>query len=294
MLSTSSLNGKLDAIYIKDVINLVHNSEVVWDEQTINNRIFQKIALYGDFDLVKTMVLDSKFNLNLSEIPVFFYEKITTKKYKNIFLFLFENHFIDKHINDLFVYCADKKLSLIRRFLPQIHSSFVVEKALISCIYKDNLDNFVYIWTNNITDKKFNTNFLEICIRKKSVNILDFLLPTLPQENIQDMFNELIYDYYDDNYFNIFNVFLKHNAQIPNLSPEFVCDLIETFYKFKLFHYLLKQNYIIPSHEIFDNFVNSESYNMAKNFDDYGDMYISIEEQETLNDIYNLLSKDNL
>lgn len=296
MLSTSSLNGKFEAIYIKDIINLVHNPETIWDDQTINNRIFQKISLYGDFELVKTMVLDSKFNLNLSEISVFFYEKISTKKYKKIFLFLLENHFMDNYINDLFVYLADKKLSLIRRFLPQIQSSFVIEQAIISCIFKDNLDNFVYIWENNVSDKTFTTHFIHICIREQAVKILNYFLSTLSQEKIQNLFNNFMYDTDNNNdnytYFSVFTVFIKQNAKIPHLSPQYIDDLAENFRKIELFHYLLQHKHIEPSTEIFDTFINSDVYNMAKNFEEFGHMYISFEEKNMLDYIYNLLYKD--
>lgn len=112
----------------EDFISILNNSELVWDDYSLNNRVFQEISLLGDLENVKHMLTHEKYHLNLKIIDCFFFEKLTNSKTLPVFLYLVDNHYIDEFIDDLFVYIAPNNFDLLQHLAVYIKTLLPLKK----------------------------------------------------------------------------------------------------------------------------------------------------------------------
>lgn len=191
MISISELKQKIINAEHEDFISMIDDTEIIWDDIGLNNRIFQELACLGDLESVQKMLANQKYHVNLNEINYFFFEKLIYSKCQSVLLFLVENHYIDKHIDDLFVYIAPSHLDLLKLIFPYIHNNFTLEKAFVNIIFKDNLENFRYL-LEKVGHEQFTSDFLIVSLEYGASQTREYILKKFPREYNQFSFNKYI------------------------------------------------------------------------------------------------------
>lgn len=233
----------------EDLISIVNDTEIVWDDTSLNNRVFQEILLLGDLENVKRMLTHEKYHLNLKIIDCFFFEKLTDSKTLPVFLYLVENHYIDDYIDDLFVYIAPNNFDLLKYLVRYIKNPFTFEKALINIIYQDNLKNFAYL-LDQCSHYQFQSDFLTISVQQFATKINAYISPGTLEDKILIIKKELLecmLDYLDfdefsdlnekdeyttvdvDNVDKLIDHFMSKLQKIQNPTEELVMENVKTF-----------------------------------------------------------------
>lgn len=233
----------------EDFINMINNREIIWDEVSLNNRVFQEVSLLGDLENVKHMLTHEKYNLNLKLIDSFFFEKLTTSKTLPVLLYLVDNHYIDNVIDDLFVYIAPNNFDLLQHWFTYIKNPFTFEKALIKIVYQDNLKHFAYL-LDLCSHYQFQSDFLNISLQQDATRIRAYISPGTLEDKISIIKEELLdcmLDYLDFDEFSDFNeqysyttsdvdnvdklivAFISELQKIQNPTEELVMGTVKTF-----------------------------------------------------------------